>query len=70
MLFKKETDFQAYLHRKSKHPEHVKRSIPYTQALLLKRICTESRNFKANCDILSRKLIDRGYKKTEIYDSI
>ena len=26
-------------------------------------------DFKVNCDILSKKLIDRGYKKTEICDS-
>ena len=35
-LFKKETDFQAYVHRKSEHSESLKRSIPYTQALRVK----------------------------------
>ena len=29
-----------------------------------------NRDFKANCDILSKKLIDKGYKKAEIYYSI
>ena len=69
-LFKKETDCQAYFHRKSEHPESLKRSIVYAQALRRKQICAEDHNFKANCDILSKKLIDRGYKKAEIYDSI
>ena len=36
----------------------------------LKRICTKGRNFKDNCKILLKKLIDSGYKKAEIYDSI
>ena len=69
-LFKKETDCQAYLHRKSEHSESLKHSIIYALALRLKRICTRDRDFKANWDILSKKRIDRGYKKAEIYDSI
>ena len=32
----KEIDRQSYLHRKSEHPETLKRSIPYLQALRLK----------------------------------
>ena len=69
-LFKKETDFQAYLHKESEHPESLKHSIPYVQALHLKRICIKAPDFKANCDILSKKLIERGYKKAEIYNTI
>ena len=69
-LFKKETDCQAYFHIKSEHPEYLKRSIPYIQAVRLKRICTEDRDFKANCDNWSKKRLERGYKKAEIYCSI
>ena len=69
-LFKKGTDCHAYLHKKSEHRESLKRSIPYAQALRLKRTCTEDGDFRANCDILSKKLINRGYEKAEIYDSI
>ena len=67
-LFKKETDCQDYLHRKSEHPESLKHSIPYAQVLRLKRICTEDCNFKGNCDILLKNLIDREYKKAEPFD--
>ena len=38
-LFKKEKDCQAYLHRKSEHPESLKPGIPYAQALRVKWIC-------------------------------
>ena len=69
-LFKKETYCQVYHHRKSEYPESLKRSIPYAQDLRLKRICTKECDFKANSDILSKKLLVRGYKKAEIYDSI
>ena len=36
--YKKEIDQQSYLHTKSEHPETLKQSIPYSQALSLKRI--------------------------------
>ena len=32
-LYKKNLDRQAYLHRKSEHPESLKRSIPFSQNL-------------------------------------
>ena len=67
---KKKTDCQAFLYRELEHPESLKCSIPYAKALFLKRLCTKDHNFKANSDILSKKFIDRGYKKAKIYDSI
>ena len=71
MLFKKkQTDFQFYPRRKSKHPQSLKCSIPYAQALRLRWVLTKDHDFKANYDILSKKLIVRGYKKAEIYDNI
>ena len=69
-LFNNKTDCYACLHRKSEHLESLKRSIPYAQALRLKRKCTEDCDFNAHCDILTKEFIDRGYKKAEIYDSI
>ena len=39
-LYRKESDRQAYLHRKSEHPESLKRSIPFSQAFRLRRICS------------------------------
>ena len=39
-LYKKPTDCQNYLHAKSAHPFSLKKSIPYSQALRIKRICS------------------------------
>ena len=38
-VFSKPTDTHQYLEYGSCHPKHVKRAIPYGQALRLKRIC-------------------------------
>ena len=58
----KRKDCQAFLHRKSKQPESLKRSISYAQAGRPKQKCTEDCDFKDNCDILWKKLMDTGYK--------
>ena len=44
-LYRKESDRQAYLHCKSEHPESLKRSIPFSQALRLRRICSTNNEF-------------------------
>ena len=38
-LYTNGTDRQAYLHRKSEHPESLKRNIQFAQTLRLRRIC-------------------------------
>ena len=65
-LFKKEADFQAYFHRKSEHPESLKRNIAYAQVLPLKLMCTEDRDFKANCDIFRTNLSIEDIKRQYI----
>ena len=40
-LFCKPTDTHQYLHKKSCHPWHTKKAIPYGQALRFRRICSE-----------------------------
>ena len=69
-LYRKESDRQAYLHRKSEHPESLKRSIPFSQALRLRRICSTNNEFQDSCDKLRNKLIERGYKQQEINEGI
>lgn len=38
-LYRKPTDSHQYLHSNSCHPAHIKKAIPFSQALRLKRIC-------------------------------
>ena len=44
-LYVKSTDTHQYLHSSSYHPYHCKKGIPYSQALSLNRICSDSRSF-------------------------
>ena len=69
-LYKKESDWQAYLHRKSEHPGSLKQSIPFAQALRLIHICSTNNEFQDSCDTLSNKLIERGYQQQEINEGI
>ena len=69
-LCRKESDRQAYLHRKSKHSESLKRSIPFVQVLHLRCICSTNNELQDSCDKLCNKLIKRGYKQQEINKGI
>ena len=69
-LYTKPTDRQSYLHNKSYHPSSCKRSIAYSQALRIRRICSEDAEFKKHTDQLTEKLVQRGYDKTTIYQQI
>ena len=69
-LYRKESNRQAYLHCKPEHPESLKQSIPFAQALRLGRICPTNNEFQDSCDKLRNKLTERGYKKQEINEGI
>ena len=45
-VFVKPTDSHQYLHHSSCHPRGCKMSIPYAQALRLRRICSKSEFFE------------------------
>lgn len=61
-LYVKPTDTHQYLHASSCHVYHSKRSIPYSQALRLNRICSEPQFFDQRCNQLEEWLAKRGYK--------
>ena len=56
----KPTDTHQYLDPSSCHPIHCINS-PYSQALHLNRICSETPFFDKRCNELESLLIDRGY---------
>ena len=45
-LYVKDTNRYQYLHYTSSHPNHTKRSIVYSQALRIKKICSEEKDFE------------------------
>ena len=45
-VYHKPTDAHQYLNFRSCHPPHVKKGIPYGQALRLKRICDSEDKFE------------------------
>ena len=63
-LYTKPTDKHQYLLITSCHPHHTKRSIPYSFALCLRRICSNHDSYILRTNELIDYLINRGYDKT------
>ena len=62
-LYVKPTDTHQYLDSSSCHPYHCKKSIPYSQALCLNRICSNNAFFDQRCNELEHWLQQRGYSE-------
>ena len=60
-LFSKKTDTHQFLEFSSCHPYHTKRSIPYSQTLRLRRICSENEDFRKRVGELKGYLRAKGY---------
>ena len=58
-LYKKPADCQNYLHAKSAHPFSLKKSIPYSQALRIKRICSTFEEYRKHSQDLIKNLLKR-----------
>ena len=69
-LYTKAPDGKSYLHSKSYHPQSTKKSIAFSQAARLKRICTEEQDFQQHAENLGLDLINRGYRPDTISESI
>ena len=69
-LFVKSTDTHQYLQASSCHVYHSKRSIPYSQALRLNRICSEISFLDHRCNQLESWLKQRGYNDKLVRDQI
>ena len=57
----KPTDTHQYLHASSCQVYHFKKSLPYSQALRLNRICSENSSYDKRCNELEVWLRERGY---------
>jgi len=60
-VYRKPTDTQSYLRYDSSHPRFCKDSIPYSQFLRIRRICSELSDFDKTALDMSRAFIERGY---------
>ena len=68
-LYSKPTNIQ-YLDMDSCHPRHCKQAIPYGQALILRRICSEEEHLKQRTSELKQHLARRGYDPVEVQNQI
>ena len=59
-IYRKPSDRPNYLHSYSEHPISTKNSIIFSQALRIKRICSEESEFKNGCEHLKERLKKRG----------
>ena len=57
----KPTDSHSYLLYSSSHSSHVKKSIPYSQFLRLRRLCSEDSHFSLKSEEMCEFFDKRGY---------
>ena len=69
-LYTKPTDSHNYLYYDSAHPQRCKDSIPYSQFLRLKRICSREDDLTKHCINLSSFLLQRKYPPTLLEEAI
>ena len=69
-LFCKPTVKHQYLLHSSSHPFHTKRSIPYSLALRLRRICSTETSFDNRATELKNYLTKRRYKDNFVKEQI
>ena len=65
-IFYKPTDSHSYVDYSSNHPRNCLDSIPYSQFLRLRRICSVDSDFQVQCDTLSGFFRNRGYPQAVI----
>ena len=65
-MYCKKTDTYQYLDYASCHPRHVKKGIPYGQALRLRRICDSEEVFENRVIEFKSYLTKRGFKSGEV----
>ena len=66
----KPTDSHNYLLYSSSHPQHTLNSIPFSQFLRLRRLCSDDRDFESKCDEMRSFFINRGYPHSLISDAL
>ena len=69
-IYKKQTDRQNYLEARSEHPKLLKDSIPYSQALRIKLICSSQQEFLNHTEKMINQFQKCGYNRSLIEQQI
>lgn len=63
-LYRKPTTGNTILRANSSHPSSLVRSIPFSQYLHLRRICSSDSDFREQASLLQQRLLDHGYSRS------
>ena len=69
-LYNKPTGTNSYLNYDSAHPTNCKKSLPYSQLLRIKRICTKESDYIRNANKKLKEFEAKNYPKKILLDSI
>ena len=69
-VYQKPTDTHPYLHWTSAHPPHLKCSIPYSQALRLRRICSSTDTLRKRTIEYSDFFVTCGYERVKVLNDM
>lgn len=69
-VFRKSTDKNNFLHSKSYHPPSMKKSIPYSQFLRIRRICSTDEEFENQVKIVYDRFLSKGYDNINLDSSL
>jgi len=69
-LFCKPTDSHNYLLFESAHPGHLKSSLPFSQLLRIRRICTQISDFDKNATLIGQHFLRRHYPEDLVIEAI
>lgn len=60
-LYRKPTDSNQFIHWSSAHPPHLKNSIPYSQLLRVRRICSKDDDYAREANLMLDRFRRRGF---------
>ena len=69
-LLIKPTDGHQFLYYKSSHPNHIKNSITYSQALKISRLCSSQNDLNAHISNLKDWFLARDYPQKVVSEQI
>ena len=69
-LFRKSSDRQNFLNAESEHPYSLKKSIPDSRALRIRRICSTFQDYHSHSRKLIEQFFNKGCKKDVVIQQI